>query len=69
MTTKLDEPATGKQLRAVALLCLKHNIKEYLEDRPMTKGEAGRLIRHLTNTQAINKVQRDYVGSCATWLE
>ena len=41
------EPATGRQLRTIALLCMGLKVKEPLEERPMTMGEAGRLIRDL----------------------
>ena len=47
MTTRLDEPATGRQLHTIALLCMKHRIKELLEERAVTKGQAGKLIRRL----------------------
>jgi len=48
MSTRLDEPATGRQLRLIAVLCMKHGISEPVEEKPLTKGEAGRLIRRLT---------------------
>jgi hypothetical protein len=47
MTTRLDEPATDRQLHTIALLCMKLRIKELLEEKPMTKGQAGKLIRRL----------------------
>ncbi len=37
-------PATGKQLSAIARLARLANIKEPIEDRPMTRGEAGQQI-------------------------
>ena len=43
------EPATPRQIRAVTKLCQGLKIKEPLEERPMTVGGAGRLIRELTN--------------------
>jgi len=49
MESRLDEPATGRQLHIVALLCIKHRIREPIEERPMTKGEAGKLIRRLAS--------------------
>ena len=49
MTTRLDEPATGRQLHIIALLCMKLRIKELLEEKAMTKGEAGKLIRRLAS--------------------
>ena len=47
--TGYDEPATGRQLHTIACLCLARGIKELVEDRPMTIGEAGLLIRRLTS--------------------
>lgn len=38
---------TAAQAVAIVKLCLALGIKEPLEERPMTKGEAGRLIREL----------------------
>ncbi len=49
MTTRLDEPATGRQLHTIALLCMKLRITELLEERAMTKGQAGKLIRRLAS--------------------
>ena len=51
MVTGFDEPATGRQLHTIALLCMKHKIKEPVEERGLTKGEAGRLIRRLAGYQ------------------
>jgi len=41
------EPPTPAQLRYIAILCQKLSIKEPLEERVRTRGEAGRLIREL----------------------
>jgi DNA-binding MarR family transcriptional regulator len=49
LLNKLDEPATGRQLHIIALLCMKLRIKELLEERAMTKGQAGKLIRRLVS--------------------
>lgn len=40
-------PATPRQRRYIAQLCMKLGIKEHLEDKPGTLGEAGRLISEL----------------------
>ena len=45
--TGYDEPATGRQLHTIACLCLARGIKELVEDRHMTIGEAGQFIRRL----------------------
>ena len=47
--SKMNEPATGHQLHTITLLCMANKIKEPLEEKPMTKGEAGILIRRLIN--------------------
>lgn len=44
---KYDEPATGKQLHLIACLCQACGIREPVEERKMTVGEAGVLIRRL----------------------
>jgi hypothetical protein len=49
MPTRLDEPATGRQLHTITLLCMRLRIKEPLEERAMTKGQAGKLIRRLAS--------------------
>jgi hypothetical protein len=49
MTTRLDEPATGRQLHTIALLCMKLRIRDPLEEGKMTKGEAGKLVRRLAS--------------------
>ena len=49
MTARLDEPATGRQLHTIALLCMKLRIKELLEERAMTKSQADKLIRRLAS--------------------
>lgn len=41
----MSEPATPQQRRKIAQLCMALKIREPIEDKPMTKGEAGRLIR------------------------
>ena len=43
-----SEPATAQQKRKIAQLCQALHIKEALEERPMTLGEAGILIRELS---------------------
>lgn len=43
----MADDATARQCIAIARLCIALNIKEPLEQRPMTKGYAGRLIREL----------------------
>lgn len=40
-------PSTFRQRRLIAILCAKLGLKEPLEERVMTFGEAGRLIREL----------------------
>ncbi len=47
MDKRSSEWATGNQLHTIAILCSKLRIKESLEERKMTMGEAGRLIRKL----------------------
>lgn len=46
-----DNPATGKQLHAIAVLCLALGERKPLEDEPMTIGQAGRLYRELAAEQ------------------
>jgi hypothetical protein len=40
-------PATGAQLLLIARLCMALRIRELMEERVMSRGEAGRLIRQL----------------------
>jgi hypothetical protein len=49
MATRLDEPATGRQLHTITLLCMKLRIRELLEEKQMTKGQAGKLVRKLAS--------------------
>lgn len=49
------EPATPRQRRTIALLCMGLKIKEPLEEKPMTIIEAGRLVRELS---ALKKAER-----------
>jgi len=41
--------ATGRQLHTIALLCMACGVHAPLEEQPMTMGEAGILIRRLSN--------------------
>ena len=50
------EPATGRQLHTIALLCVANSIRESLEDRHMTIGEAGLLIRRLEDERRYRQV-------------
>ena len=45
--TASEEPPTPAQIRYIALLCQQLHIKEPLEERVKTRGEAGVLIRQL----------------------
>ena len=45
---RFSEPATDRQRLVITRLCMKRRICEPLEEYPMTLGEAGRLIRELT---------------------
>ncbi len=47
MSGGYDEPATGHQLHTIAVLCWALHILEPIEEQPMTKGIAGKLIRRL----------------------
>ena len=49
--------ATPRQKRTIALLCMALGIKEHLEERPMSKGEAGRLIRELQDQLALKRAR------------
>ena len=42
-----DEPCTAAQCVAICRLCMRLDIKEPLEQRMMSRGEAGRLVREL----------------------
>lgn len=39
--------ATGRSKTLIAQLCMALKIREPLEERPMTQGEAGKIIRQL----------------------
>ena len=41
-------PATARQTRKIAQLCMALGIKEYVEERPMSLGAAGELVRKLS---------------------
>lgn len=41
------EPATGKQLHYIAILCMQLNITDPIEQRIKTSGAAGMVIRNL----------------------
>ena len=43
----VDYNATGRQKRAITKFCIALGIREPVEEKPMTSGEAGRLIREL----------------------
>lgn len=43
----VDYDATGPQKRAITRLCMALGISEPIEEKQMTSGEAGRLIREL----------------------
>ena len=49
--------ATPRQKRTIALLCMALGIKERLEERPMSKGEAGRLIRELQDQLVLKRAR------------
>ena len=42
-----DNPASARQRLLIARLCMKLKIREPVEERPMSVGEAGVLIREL----------------------
>jgi len=59
--TLRDEPATGKQLHTIAVLCHSLSITTPIEEQPLTIGEAGVLIRRLyseRNYRRRNNVSR-----------
>lgn len=60
MMTIRQEDYTAAQGIAITKLCMALGIKEPLEEKPMTKGEAGRLIRELA---AQCRAQRALYGS------
>ena len=43
----IPEPATALQRKKLAQLCMALRIREPLEEQPMSKGEAGILIRKM----------------------
>ncbi len=45
--TQQSQPATGRQLHTISLLCMACHITDYLEDNHMSMAEAGKLIRQL----------------------
>ena len=47
-SSKLAEPATGRQKCILTRLCMARGIKDPLEEQPMSIGEAGMLIRKLS---------------------
>ncbi len=47
MVSQQSQPATGRQLHTISLLCMACHITDYLEDNKMTMAEAGQLIRKL----------------------
>lgn len=48
-----DEPATPSQVRAITHLCAGLGIKEALEEKKMTRGEAGMLVRELSTKMKV----------------
>lgn len=46
----MDEPATARQKLIITRLCMALGIREPLEEKSMTIGEAGRLIRVLLSS-------------------
>lgn len=50
-----DDPATPRQRRLIAILCQERGIKEPVEERQMTFGEAGLLIKRLRMMPKIKK--------------
>jgi len=52
---QVQPDATGRQKTVIAQLCMALKVQEHLEEKPMSKGEAGRLIRKLSeNIKAKN---------------
>jgi len=47
MATQDYLPATARQLLLITRLCMALRINELVEERVMSRGEAGRLIRQL----------------------
>lgn len=43
-----EKDATGRQKIVIMRLCMAQHVEEHLEDRPMSKGEAGKLIREMS---------------------
>lgn len=51
----MTDDCTAAQCIAIVRLCFALGIKEPLEQRPMSKGEAGRLIRELSAQVRANR--------------
>lgn len=51
--------ATPRQKQAIASLCRALGIKDEVEQRPMTSGAAGKLVRELTNQMKANRKEQD----------
>ena len=45
----MNDDKTAAQCVAICRLCMALDIRELLESRPMSKGEAGRLIREMAS--------------------
>lgn len=56
--SKLDDDATALQRRKISQLCIALGITELMEEKPMTKGEAGRLVRQLSNDLKLKRSRR-----------
>ena len=56
--TRYSEPATAKQKLIIARLCMALKMREPVEERRMTKGEAGRLIRELQDRIALERAEQ-----------
>jgi len=56
---KLGEGATPRQKVLITRLCMKLKIRDRLENLPLSKGEAGRLIRRLQSGVGLIDDSRD----------
>ena len=52
-TSSWTLPATSRQVAAVARMCIRKGIREHLEEKPMTRWEARRLLYKLSQLKDI----------------
>lgn len=62
----VEMDATGVQKVRITQLCMALHIKDALEEIPMTKGEAGRLVRELATQLAARRRQSGQVKHLGT---